>query len=67
MNGLKLQQLNRFWEFKFITEWNITLLLFILLANHSNPREEQPTAQPERQMCKYEWFETSTVKSVLEI
>ena len=31
------------------------------LANHSTevPREEQPAAQPERQMCKYEWFETS--------
>ena len=39
------------------------------LANHSTevPREEQPAAQPERPMCKYEWFETSTVTSVLEI
>ena len=38
-------------------------------ANHSTevPREEQPAAQPERPMCKYEWFETSTVTSVLEI
>ncbi len=67
-NGLKLQKLNRFWKFEFITECNITLLPFILyhtLANPSHPREGQSTVRPERLIRKYEWFETSTVKSVL--
>ena len=53
---------------KFQVECNMISLPFILLANHLTevPRIAQPTAQPG-QMCKYEWFETSTLKSILEI